>query len=126
MRKQRAAERAGGGGGGGDASYGFSREMPNLSSDENKPQRRRSSHLLDAHKKEKYLEYEYALDSELTRIEATDSNWTHPMGFHLFAAMRILNAPLDPVLKATGDWIQPEDVDDIPVSLFSISAYQLI
>lgn len=34
-------------------------------------------------------------------------------GFNFLSALRILNAPGDPILSNTGYWIQPEDLDDI-------------
>ena len=68
--------------------------------------RRRSTHLTaEVSTKEKQLENDDALKNELVRLEATDSTWTHPMGFKLLAALRILNAPADPVLNDTGGYL---------------------
>lgn len=84
------------------------------------PVRKRSSHLLDTTAKEKLIENDTALKKELERLEASDSHWNHPVGFNLLAALRILNAAGDPVFRNTGHWIQPEDVEDIPVSVLSM------
>ncbi|KAL7532017.1 hypothetical protein ACHAWF_003989, partial [Thalassiosira exigua] len=35
------------------------------------------------------------------------------MGFDVLAALRVLNAPADPVLSNTGCWIHPEESEDI-------------
>ena len=76
---------------------------------------KRPSHLTDVSTKEKHLENDDAIKEELLRIEASDdSTWSHPMGFNLLSALRILNAPADPILNNTGYWIQPEELEDIP------------
>lgn len=77
---------------------------------------RRRSHLSDVsrHDVRRIDDNEEALKNELARMEATDSQWTPPMGFGFVQALRILNAPADPVLSKNGHWIQPEDLDDIP------------
>ncbi|KAL7523240.1 hypothetical protein ACHAWF_001953 [Thalassiosira exigua] len=75
---------------------------------------RRSSHLSDTSTREQLLENDEALKAELVRLERGDSQWRHPMGFDFLSALRILNAPADPVLSNTGCWIQPEELEDIP------------
>ena len=60
------------------------------------------------------FEHDEALRNEVERLEQFDADWKHPMGFNMLSALRILNAPADPVLSNTGCWIQPEDLDDIP------------
>ncbi|KAL7492189.1 hypothetical protein ACHAWT_001371 [Skeletonema menzelii] len=79
-------------------------------------QRRRSGHISDVSRQDvkRTDDHEEALKNELARMEATDSQWDPPMGFGLFQALRILNAPVDPLLTKNGHWIQPEDLDDIP------------
>eukprot|EP00984_Skeletonema_dohrnii_P008904 scaffold3309_cov118-Skeletonema_dohrnii-CCMP3373.AAC.7 len=81
-----------------------------------KQQRKRSEHLSDVSRQDvkRIDDNEEALKNELARMEATDSQWTPPMGFGLLQAFRVLNAPIDPVLTKNGHWIQPEDLDDIP------------
>ncbi|KAL7528514.1 hypothetical protein ACHAXR_002489 [Thalassiosira sp. AJA248-18] len=74
----------------------------------------RSGHLTDTSTKEKLLENDAAIKTELERLESSDSQWRHPIGFGLLSALRILNAPFDPILSNTGYWIQPEDLEDIP------------
>jgi len=78
--------------------------------------RRRSEHLSDISRQEvkRIDDNEEALKNELARMEATDSQWNPPMGFGILQALRVLNAPVDPVLTKNGHWIQPEDLDDIP------------
>ena len=81
------------------------------------PLRRRSSHLADASATERLTEDDEALKNELHRLEASDdAQFQHPIGFSWLAALRILNAPADPVLNNTGYWIQPEDLDDVRIS----------
>ena len=76
---------------------------------------RRPSHLNEISSKERHLENDDALKQELLRVEtAHSSDWTHPIGFNFLSALRILNAPGDPVLNNTGYYIQPEELEDIP------------
>ena len=80
-------------------------------------QRRRSGHISNVSRQDvkRTDDHEEALKNELARMEATDSQWEDPpMGFGLLQALRILNAPADPILTKNGHWIQPEDLDDIP------------
>ena len=72
------------------------------------------SHVLASHRKE-----ERRLEDDLVRqtvqeIEADDS-WKHPISNNILGSMRIFNAFTDPVLRRTGDWVLPEEPDDIPV-----------
>lgn len=77
---------------------------------------KRSGHISDISRQEvkRIDDNEEALKNELARMEATDSQWDPPMGFGILQALRVLNAPMDPVLTKNGHWIQPEDLDDIP------------
>lgn len=88
----------------------------NVSPDGNRNSRR-STHLTDVSRQQKSDNHEAALRKELERLEAHDSQWSHPMGgIRILTALRILGAPFDPVLGNLGKWVQPEDVEDIPVS----------
>ena len=78
------------------------------------PTRRRSSHLAEKAAEEVLLEQDAALKAELSRMETDESQWKHPIGFNLLSALRILNAPFDPVFTKSGHWIQPEELEDIP------------
>ena len=78
--------------------------------------RQRSGHLEGVTKNDvrRLNDNEEALKNELLRLEATDSQWDTPIGFGFIQALRVLNAPFDPVLSKMGEWVQPDDLDDIP------------
>ena len=78
----------------------------------------RSTHLADVSRQQKSDNHESALKKEIERLEAHDSQWSHPMGHaRILTALRILVAPFDPVVGNLGKWVQPDDVEDIPVSV---------
>lgn len=87
-------------------AFNDAREAVSATSDKiKKSLRRRSTHLTaEVSTREKQVENDDALKNELARLEAIDSTWKHPMGFKLLAALRILNAPADPVLNDTGEF----------------------